>query len=142
MCTLSLPVRSPISGTALTSQNVTATLVWVQCCHIPSTVITPMYHAVQPCPWYSTWGPVTSVRRVLRLRMEERPPDMPCSCARTTEGWYSSWGRGGGEGAENLAIPDSKIVPSYKTKYRGSDLVGSSERGNEPSGSIQCKEFD
>jgi hypothetical protein len=49
---------------------------------------------------------------------------------------------GAGGLGENLAIPDRKIVTRYETKYEASDLVGSSDRGNEPSGTMQCREFD
>jgi len=47
----------------------------------------------------------------------------------------------GGSG-ENVAIPDRKIVTRNESKYRASDLAGSSERGNELSGSAQCRELD
>jgi hypothetical protein len=59
-----------------------------------------------------------------------------CSRGQATRGGPPGWGLG-----EVLTTPHRKKVPCYETLYRASDLAGSCECGNEPSGSIKRGEF-
>jgi hypothetical protein len=104
---------------------------------------------------YIVWGfmvffrnklfPVTTVWRVLRLRMQERPPIWRVAAnilnkeSRTANSWWSSslllgWGA-------NNSLPWN--VPFYEVfTQKASDLYqGTCECGNEPSGPIKWGEF-
>jgi hypothetical protein len=91
------------------------------------------------------WVPVNTARRVLRLRMEERPPIWRVAAnilnkqfRRPTRGGPPDWWLG-----EVLISPYRKNVSCYEMftqKASGLDS-GTSECGNEPSVSIKCGEF-
>jgi len=82
------------------------------------------------------WVPVTTAWRVLRLRMEERPPiwrvavNILYKQSRTADKeWSSSWGGGGGLG-KGLKSPHCKNYPVPKCFLIGQG-AGICEGGNE-----------
>ena len=99
---------------------------------------------IKPC----LWVPVTTALRVLRLRLEEKPPIWKIAAnklnkqSRTDDkGWSSSLGVG--RGAKNPPR-EKKIVTNYswaRCFLWRQQLAGACEYGNELSGSIKCGEF-
>ena len=86
------------------------------------------------------WVPVTTAGRVLRLRMEERPPIWRVAAnilnkqsRAADKGWSSSLGVG--RGADN----SSPWKPMSRNIHKA--RAGTCEYGNELSGSIKCGEF-
>ena len=99
------------------------------------------------CPVWTRnkWAPLTKAWRVLRLRLEERPPiwrvaaNILNKTSRTAnKGWSSCLGVG--RGANNSSPLKSIMLRNIHTVSLGPGLV-LCEGGTEPPGSIKCGEF-
>ena len=99
-----------------------------------------------PC---DKWVPVTTAWRVLRLRMEERPPIWRVAANKLNKqsgtadkGWSSSLRVG--RGVNNASPWKPMLRNTHKARcflWRQNNPAGTCEYGNELSGSIKCGEF-